>query len=60
MVRTRQIRVHPEFEDALNQMRRDLARIEKHVFQNPELTRRIAIRMKARRSDFARQNKWDW
>lgn len=57
MVRSIRIRVHPLFADALEQMRIDLEKFEKQIFYNPELTRRIALRMKQRRKFFAKRSK---
>lgn len=58
MVKSRIIRVHPIFHDALKQMGKDLERLEKQFFTDTELTRRIGLRMKKRRGEFAKKKKW--
>lgn len=58
MVRSKVIRVHSSFIDALAQMREDLERIEEQLFPDTELTRRIGVRMKKRRAKFAKKKKW--
>lgn len=58
MVKSRLIRVHPIFYDALEQMRNDLEKLEEQLFSTPELTRRIGLRMKNRREEFARKKGW--
>ncbi len=58
MVRSKVIRIHPIFRDALERMREDLEKMEKQLFSDTELTRRIGLRMARRRSKFAKKKKW--
>lgn len=57
MVRSKIIRVHPLFYDALDQMRRDLEKMELQIFTDTELTRRVGLRMRKRREEFYKKNK---
>jgi len=58
MVRTKIIRVHPIFYEALEQMREDFEKLEHTTLRYPELTRRLGLRIKNRRNEFARKKKW--
>ena len=57
-MKSRVIRVHVIFYDALEQMRKDLEKLEEQLFPDTELTRRIGLRIKKRRGEFAKKKKW--